>query len=85
MRAQVGDQLVRQGRLTGLAEVVGAVIEVTSEDGSPPYVVKFYEDGTEQLVSPDPDRYWIREHGIKEHGIRGSEHPMSGDRGGRAD
>jgi hypothetical protein len=66
--------------LTGLAEVVGSVIEVTNEDGSPPYVVKFYEDGVEKLVNPDPDRYWIREHGVEGHG-----HAVSDDRTSRAD
>ena len=75
MQAQVGDQLVKQGQCTGLAEVVGIVIEVSNEDGSPPWLVKFYEDGHEELVTPPSDTYWVRGHAVphQEHSVRGTQ------------
>lgn len=48
MRARVGDQLViGHGR-------IGIVLGVPSADGSPPYVVKWLNDGHIALVQPDP-------------------------------
>jgi len=60
MRADVGDQLVRQGRRTGRGEILGAIIEVRGDDGAPPYVIRRYSDGHESLMSPDPLHFWVR-------------------------
>ena len=76
MHAQVGDQLIRDGRLSGMAEVVGTIIEVPHEDGSPPYLVKFYKDGHENLMTPEPRKYWVREHRVMSpmHPVWGARH-----------
>jgi hypothetical protein len=47
MRARVGDQLV-VGH-----DRIGIVLGVPSADGSPPYVVKWLNDGHIALVQPD--------------------------------
>jgi len=60
MRADVGDQLVRQGRRSGHGEILGVVTEVRGADGAPPYVVRWYTDGHESLMDPDPQHFWIR-------------------------
>ena len=60
MHADVGDQLVRQGRRFGRGEILGVVTEVRGEDGAPPYVVRWYSDGHESLMTPDPRHFWIR-------------------------
>jgi Domain of unknown function (DUF1918) len=58
MRAQVGDQLVVEGRTTDLPQQRGEVIEVRGEDGAPPYVVR-WADGHEGLVYPGPDAHVV--------------------------
>jgi hypothetical protein len=57
MKASVGDRLVI--RSTHVDERVreGEIIEVRHEDGSPPYVVRWSDDGHEGLVFPGPDAY----------------------------
>jgi hypothetical protein len=47
MRAHVGDRLV-----VG-TDRIGMVIGVPAEDGSPPYIVKWLNDGHIAMVSPD--------------------------------
>jgi len=47
MRAQVGDQLV-----VG-TDRIGVVIGVPAEDGSPPYIIKWLNDGHIAMVQPD--------------------------------
>jgi len=58
MRAQVGDQLVVEGRTTNVPQQRGEVIEVRGEDGAPPYVVR-WSDGHEGLVYPGPDAHVV--------------------------
>jgi len=60
MRADVGDQLVRQGRWSGTGEIIGVITEVRGEDGAPPYVISWYSDGHESLINPDSHHYWVR-------------------------
>ena len=60
MRADVGDQLVRQGRRFGHGEIIGVITEVRGEDGTPPYVISCYSDGHESLMNPDPLHHWVR-------------------------
>jgi uncharacterized protein DUF1918 len=47
MRAQVGDHL-----LVGKNRI-GVVIGVPAEDGSPPYIIKWLNDGHIAMVQPD--------------------------------
>ena len=56
MRAQVGDQLVVEGRTTNVPQQRGEVIEVRGEDGAPPYLVR-WEDGHEALTFPGSDAH----------------------------
>ena len=60
MRADVGDQLVRQGRRFGRGEIIGVITEVRGDDGAPPYVISWYADGHESLMNPDPLHFWVR-------------------------
>jgi Domain of unknown function (DUF1918) len=47
MRAHVGDRLVLGH------DRIGVVIGVPSEDGSPPYIIKWLKDGHIAMVTPD--------------------------------
>jgi hypothetical protein len=58
MRAQVGDQLVIEGRTTEIPRQVAEVIEVRGDNGSPPYLVR-YPDGHEGLMFPGPDAHVV--------------------------
>jgi Domain of unknown function (DUF1918) len=60
MRAQVGDQLVVEGRTTNVPQQRGEVIEVRGDDGAPPYVVR-WADGHEGLVYPGPDAHVVHD------------------------
>jgi hypothetical protein len=60
MRAQVGDQLVVEGRTTNVPQQRGEVIEVRGEDGAPPYLVR-WADGHEGLVYPGPDAHVVHD------------------------
>ena len=55
MKAHVGDRLVLEGTHVGDARRVGIVMELRHEDGTPPYVVRWLDDGHEALVFPGPD------------------------------
>jgi hypothetical protein len=55
MRAKVGDFLVVKGTTTHRHEQHAEIIEVRSDDGSPPYVVRWLLDGHEATVYPGTD------------------------------
>lgn len=55
MRANVGDRLVLEGTHVGDHRRVGVISELRHDDGSPPYVVRWLDDGHEALVYPGPD------------------------------
>ena len=55
MKAKVGDRLVLEGVHVGDRRRRGIILDVRSEDGSPPYVVKWLDDDHEALVFPGPD------------------------------
>lgn len=55
MKASVGDMLVIRGHHQGELDRTGEIIEVHGIDGSPPFVVRWDEDGHEVLVFPGPD------------------------------
>jgi len=58
MKAQVGDQMVVEGRTDSQHRRQGEVVEVRGDDGAPPYVVR-WEDGHEGLMFPGPDAHIV--------------------------
>lgn len=55
MRAKVGDWLLMKGTTTGQHDQRGLISEVHSEDGSPPYVVRWLTTDHESIVYPGSD------------------------------
>ncbi|ASU82913.1 DUF1918 domain-containing protein [Nocardiopsis gilva YIM 90087] len=54
MHATVGDRVHIKGRVVGMKEHVGEIVEVRGAEGEPPYRVRF-DDGHESLIFPGPD------------------------------
>lgn len=54
MQAKQGDELHFYSRLLDQPDRMATVLEVRSETGEPPYLVRF-ADGTERLVFPGSD------------------------------
>jgi hypothetical protein len=57
MFAAVGDRIVVLGVHEGVPVRDGEIIEVRHEDGSPPYVVRWSDNGHESLFFPGPDAH----------------------------
>jgi hypothetical protein len=57
MFAAVGDRLVVRNLHVGEVVRDGEIIEVPHADGSPPYVVRWSDDGHVSMVFPGPDAY----------------------------
>lgn len=57
LNAQVGDRLIIHGHRVGEPERDAEIIEVRGDDGGPPYLVRWAEDGHESLVFPGSDAY----------------------------
>jgi hypothetical protein len=57
MRASVGDRLIVRGHRVGEPERDAEVLEVRGDDGAPPFLVRWSEDGHESLVFPGSDAY----------------------------
>lgn len=55
MKAHPGDRLILEGVHVGDRRRVGVITEVRHPDGTPPYVVRWLNDGREVLVFPGPD------------------------------
>jgi hypothetical protein len=55
MKAKVGDWLVMKGLTINHAEHRGLITALRSEDGSPPYVVRWLVDDHVAIVFPGPD------------------------------
>lgn len=55
MKARVGDWLVIKGATVEQPDRRGSVVEVRSEDGSPPYVVRWLSTGHVATVFPAAD------------------------------
>jgi len=55
MKARVGDFLVVKGTTTERHDQHAEIIAVRSEDGSPPYVVRWLVTGHEAMVYPGSD------------------------------
>ena len=57
MKATVGDRLVVKGHRVGEPDRDGEILEVHGKDGSPPYVVRWSDDGHEGLLFPGRDAF----------------------------
>jgi hypothetical protein len=57
MQAKLGDRLIMEGTHVGDRRRIGVVTELRHPDGSPPYVVRWLDDGHEALVFPGPDAH----------------------------
>ncbi|MFK4226229.1 DUF1918 domain-containing protein [Streptomyces sp. NPDC019890] len=55
MHANTGDKLLMHGRTVGQHDRFAEVVEVLGQNGTPPYRVRFEDDGHEALMSPGPD------------------------------
>ena len=64
MKAKVGERLVLEGTHVGDRRRSGVVIGLRHEDGSPPYVVRWLDDGHEGLVFPGPDAHIEPPHAV---------------------
>ena len=71
MFAKRGDRLVVRSH-EGLPGRDAEILEVTQRDGSPPYRVRWSDNGHEALVFPGPDAYverfapeWAEEKGAR--------------------
>ncbi|WP_129305300.1 DUF1918 domain-containing protein [Streptomyces sp. L2] len=57
MRARVGDEIVVRGTAAGVVARDGEIVGLHHPDGSPPYDVRWAEDGRTTLYFPGPDAY----------------------------
>jgi Domain of unknown function (DUF1918) len=55
MQAKVGDRLVIKGHHVGEPDRDAEILEVRGEDGRPPFLVRWDDDGHEGLFFPGPD------------------------------
>jgi hypothetical protein len=55
MQASVGDRIIVKGHHFGEPDRDCEVIEVHGQDGSPPYLVRWEEDGHQALFFPGAD------------------------------
>ncbi|GGV00158.1 hypothetical protein GCM10010260_40770 [Streptomyces filipinensis] len=66
-RVRVGDEIVVRGTTAGVVARDGEIVGLHHEDGTPPYDVRWAEDGRVTLYFPGPDAY-IR------HLVTGGDH-----------
>lgn len=57
LTATVGDRLIIRGHRVGEPERDAEIIEVRGPDGSPPYLVRWADDGHESLLFPGSDAF----------------------------
>ena len=57
LRAANGDRLIVRGHRVGEKRRDGDIIEVLGDDGAPPYVVRWLDDGRVTRVFPGSDSY----------------------------
>ena len=57
LRAEPGDRLVIRGHHQGEPERDAEVLEVLGEDGAPPFVVRWQDDGHVSRLYPGSDAY----------------------------
>ena len=57
MHATIGDRLVVRSTHVGETMRDGEILEVHGENGGPPYLVRWSDNGHESLTFPGPDAY----------------------------
>ena len=57
LRAESGDRLVIRGHHQGEPERDAEVLEVLGDDGAPPFVVRWQDDGHVSRLYPGSDAY----------------------------
>ncbi|RLU89201.1 DNA-binding protein [Streptomyces griseocarneus] len=57
MRAHLGDHLVVESPTTGATKRDGEIVGLHHADGTPPYDVRWSDDGRVTLVYPGPDAH----------------------------
>ncbi|GAA2607915.1 DUF1918 domain-containing protein [Paractinoplanes durhamensis] len=57
MIANVGDRIVVKGTQVGIPARVGVVVSLRHADGTPPYEVRWLEDGHTGLIFPGPETH----------------------------
>jgi hypothetical protein len=57
MIARIGDRIVVKGVHVGDATRIGVVTELRHADGTPPYQVRWLDDGHEGLIFPGPEAH----------------------------
>jgi hypothetical protein len=55
MQAAVGDRIVVKSRHVGEPSRDGEILEVRGDEGGPPFLVRWSDDGHEGLFFPGPD------------------------------
>ena len=77
MHAQVGDRLVVKGHHVGEPDRDAKILEVHGDDGGPPYLVQWSDDGHEGLMFPGPDAYVEHfAHAARATGTKGGRHDV---------
>lgn len=57
MKANIGDRLVMEGTHVGDPRRTAVILAVRHTDGSPPYTVRWLDNGHEALVFPGSDAH----------------------------
>lgn len=57
MKANIGDRLILEGTHVGDSRRVGVILRLRHADGTPPYEVRWLDDGHVALVFPGPDAH----------------------------
>jgi uncharacterized protein DUF1918 len=73
MHARIGYWLITEGRTEGRNERRAEIIAVSKDDGSPPYTVRWADNGHEALVFPGPDSIVLTAEQLTERDQRHSE------------
>jgi hypothetical protein len=55
MKAQIGDRLIMESIHVGEPRRIGVILELRHPDGTPPYLVRWLDNGHEGLVFPGPE------------------------------
>jgi hypothetical protein len=55
MKAAVGDRIVIHGHHIGEPDRDAEIVEVRGQNGEPPFVVRWGDDGHQSLFFPGPD------------------------------